>query len=310
LSDADAGETKKSVDKAEDKAAEKRLERYRVTAGKGFALADHPTDDVYPRDLDEATAAALLRRRVDHLSDLQERLYRAHAGPILVVLQAMDAGGKDSTIKHVTSGINPQGIDITSFKAPSGEELAHDFLWRVSRALPARGMIGIFNRSHYEDVLIARVHPEMVDRPGLPPGAARKDGFWEKRLEDIAAFEHHLAREGTRIVKIFLHIGPDEQKKRLLARLDDPSKSWKFDPSDVKERALWPDYMRAYEAAIAATATKRAPWYVVPADRKWFARLVVAEAMVAAFDGIAMEPPDITPERRDAMGKARLTLLA
>jgi polyphosphate kinase 2 (PPK2 family) len=171
-------------------------------------------------------------------------------------------------------------------------------------------MIGIFNRSHYEDVLITRVHPEMIARAGLPADAARKDGFWDKRLVDMEAFEHHLAREGTRIVKIFLNIGKDEQKKRLLARLDDPAKTWKFDPGDVKARALWPDYMQAYEAAIAATATKRAPWYVVPADRKGFARLVVAEAIIAAFDGLDLELPDLSPERRDELGKARTALSA
>lgn len=289
------------------KEASERLDRYRVTPGKGVTLADWATGEIRPPELDEKTATTLLRRRVDQLALLQEKLFIAKPAAVLIVLQAMDCGGKDSTIAHVTEGVNPAGVEVTSFKTPTPEENGHDFLWRVSRALPVRGMIGIFNRSHYESVLISRVHPEFLANEGYkngPPG----DKFWDKRLDAITAFERHLANEGTRIVKIYLHISLKEQKKRLLARLDDPLKKWKFDPSDVRERALWPQYAEAYEAAIKATAAPHAPWYIVPGDHKWYARLIVAEAILSAFEGLDLERPPLSADAIGAIDKARKIL--
>ena len=282
------------------------LDRYRVSPGGGFSVGDHASDDLFPAGLTKASAAKLLGHGVLRLSRLQERLYASKTAAVLVVLQAMDTAGKDSTIKHVMSGVNPQGVGVTAFKAPSAEERAHDFLWRISAALPERGMIGIFNRSHYEDVLVTRVHPDLLpaglpDRPGQPK-------FWDHRLRDIVAFERHLAREGTRVVKIFLNVSRDEQKKRLLARLDDPTKTWKFAASDLRERALWPAYMQAYEAAIAATARRRAPWFVVPADRKWFARLVVVEIINATLAELALRPPRPSREEAATFAEARRAL--
>ncbi|MGD0634640.1 MAG: PPK2 family polyphosphate kinase [Beijerinckiaceae bacterium] len=289
-------------------AAAARLDRCRITSGKGFKLANCGPSDIHPAALEETAAVALLRDRITRISALQERLYISKAAAILVVVQGMDCGGKDSTIKHVTEGIHPQGLTVMSFKTPTPDEYTHDFLWRISRALPALGMIGVFNRSHYESVLVTRVHPEILGQEGFPKSLLDKAGFWDKRLEDIAAFEHHLAREGTRIVKIFLNITFEEQKKRLLERLNDPLKNWKFDPSDVKEREFWPAYMEAYDAAIAATATSHAPWFVVPANHRWYARLVVAEAILAAFDGLDLERPALSEAEISAIDAARRAL--
>lgn len=209
----------------------------------------------------------------------------------------MDAGGKDSTIKHVLSGVNPQGVIVTPFKEPTSEELAHDFLWRVHRHVPARGMIGVFNRSHYEEVLITRVHPNLLAAQNLPPQVHNDPAFFEQRLADIAAFESYLARQGVLILKFFLNLGLAEQKRRFLERLRDPQKRWKFEAGDLKERAAWSEYRAAYQAAIAATARRHAPWFVVPADRKWFTRLVVVEAINAALDGLDLAPPPLSPEQ-------------
>jgi PPK2 family polyphosphate:nucleotide phosphotransferase len=302
-------------EKGEDKApgrkeSSARLDRYRVTSHKGFRLSDYNPNDIYPSDFEEKSAVDLLKDRIRRLSALQEKLFISKSAAILIVVQAMDCGGKDSTIKHVTEGIHPQGLTVTSFKTPTPEEYAHDFLWRISNALPALGMISVFNRSHYESVLIARVHPEILAQERFPKSLSGKSGFWDKRLEDIAAFERHITREGTRVVKIFLNISPEEQKKRLLERLDDPLKNWKFDPSDVKERDFWPAYMEAYEAAIAATATEKAPWFVVPGNHKWFARLVVADAMLEAFDGLDLERPSLSEADVTAIDRARRTLEA
>ncbi len=217
----------------------------------------------------------------------------------------MDAAGKDSTIKHVMSGVNPQGVSVTSFKAPSAEELAHDFLWRISRALPARGTIGLFNRSHYEDVLVSRVRPDILAAADLPKSVSHDPAIWDRRLADIAAFERHLVNEGTQIIKIYLHLGREEQKKRLLARLDEPGKTWKFEVGDLKTRALWPAYHDAYQAAIRATATSDAPWFVIPADRKWFARWVVVEAINECLGGLDLDRPEPTADERAAWDAAR-----
>jgi PPK2 family polyphosphate:nucleotide phosphotransferase len=285
-----------------------RPDRYRITSGKGLKLSDCSPSDIYPAGLEEKEAVRLLGERIKRLSALQEKLFISKAAAILVVLQAMDCGGKDSTIKHVTEGIHPQGLTVTSFKTPTPDEYDHDFLWRISNKLPALGMIGVFNRSHYESVLITRVHPEILAQEGLPKNLSDKPGFWDNRLEDIANFERHLTREGTRIVKIFLNISPEEQKKRLLERLNDPFKNWKFDASDVKEREFWPAYMDAYEAAIAATATAKAPWFVVPGNHKWFARLVVAEAILEAFEGLHLEPRPLSEAEVSELDKARRAL--
>ena len=286
------------------------VESCRVTAGKGFRLDRHPTGNPVPDLLDKAAGQALLQRGIAELSDMQETLYANSTWSLLLVFQAMDAAGKDSTIKHVMTGVNPQGISVTSFKQPGPEDLAHDFLWRVTRALPARGMIGIFNRSHYEEVLVARVHPEILKAQRLPASLDDGKHFWDHRLEDIAGFERHLGRQGTKVVKFFLNVGRDEQKSRFLDRLDEPAKNWKFSPDDLKERARWEDYMAAYEAAIAATATPEAPWYVVPADHKWLMRLIVGAAVVDTLRGLDLKPPEASPELEARFAAARAALAA
>ena len=286
------------------------VESCRVTSGKGFRLDRHPTGNPVPDLLDKAAGQALLQRGIAELSEMQETLYANSTWSLLLVFQAMDAAGKDSTIKHVMTGVNPQGISVTSFKQPGPEDLAHDFLWRVTRALPARGMIGIFNRSHYEEVLVARVHPEILKAQRLPASLDDGKHFWDHRLEDIAGFERHLGRQGTKVVKFFLNVGRDEQKSRFLDRLDEPAKNWKFSPDDLKERARWDDYMAAYEAAIAATATSEAPWYVVPADHKWLMRLIVGAAVVETLRGLDLEPPEASPELEARFAAARAALAA
>ena len=243
------------------------------------------------------------------LAEFQDKLYAQDRWSLLLIFQAMDAAGKDGTIKHVMSGVNPQGVQVYSFKAPSPEELDHDYLWRCMRGLPERGRIGIFNRSYYEEVLVARVHPEILERQKLPPQLVTKH-IWDERYEDIRNFERYLARNGVVIRKFFLHVSKGEQKRRFLARLDEPEKNWKFSASDVAERGYWKDYQRAYEDAIRETATEEAPWYVVPADHKWFTRLVVAAAIVDALAGLGLHYPKVTPEQRRALAAARRELLA
>ncbi len=287
------------------KHAEKLLRRYRVTAGKSFELRRFGCDDPAADLIDKAHAETLLGQGVERLSRLQEVLYADARWSLLIVVQAMDAAGKDSTIKHVMTGVNPQGVAVTSFKAPGPEDLAHDFLWRINRSLPARGMIGIFNRSHYEDVLIARVHPELLERQRLPDPLRLGKHLWEHRLKDIAAFERHLTRSGTLVLKFFLNVSRDEQKKRFLDRLNEPDKGWKFNPDDIRERGYWDDYMAAYEKVIAATATEDAPWYVVPADQKWFTRLVVVEAINAALQTLDLTWPTLSPEAKEQRAEAR-----
>ncbi len=287
----------------------KLLGRYRVTDGAKFRLADYDTDDTAPAQVDKDDADELLAEGVKRLSDLQELLYARHSWSLLAVFQAMDAAGKDGTIKHVLSGVNPQGVRVTAFKAPGPEELDHGFLWRVGRALPERGRIGIFNRSHYEEVLVVRVHPHLLAGQNLPDKHVGGRKFWRHRLEDIAAFERHLARQGMVILKFFLHVSRAEQKQRLLERMDMPGKNWKFNPGDIAERAHWDEYMAAYEEAIQATATKHAPWFVVPADRKWFARLVVVGAMIDALERLDLKPPELPNAARAELASARALLL-
>ena len=297
-----------------------RLDRYRVTAGAGFDLDAFAPDDLPAASPDKHEAKALLEADVARLSGLQERLAADGSWSLLLVFQAMDAGGKDSTIKHVMSGINPQGVSVTSFKQPDPRELAHDFLWRVHRAAPARGMIGIFNRSHYEEVLVTRVHAGTLEAARLPASLmptslvpaspVDDDAFWSRRIADIAAFEAYLARQGTRIVKFFLDVSRDEQRRRFLSRLDHPDKTWKFSASDVSEREDWSRYRSAYRAAIAGTASPEAPWYIVPADRKWYMRLVVSDAIVAALSDLDLKPPRVSDRERAKLAAARARLEA
>ena len=285
----------------------KLLERTRLTTGNGFRLRDHDPDDTAPKVVREAEAEALLATGVERLSELQAQLYAQSTWSLLCVFQAMDAAGKDGTIKHVMSGVNPQGVHVYSFKAPSSDELDHDFLWRVNRELPNRGHIGIFNRSHYEEVLVTRVHPKLIDNQDLPP-ALRDKHFWRDRLGDIANWEGYLARQGTVVLKFFLNISRAEQKQRFLDRIDKPKKHWKFRPEDVDERAHWDAYMDAYEDAIRATATPQAPWFIVPANSKWFARLVVVSAMIDALERMNLEAPRASPTDAARMIEARRTL--
>lgn len=280
-------------------------ERFRIAAGAAAGLGRRATLDASAETIGKAAGKRILADSVARLSALQEVLYAERRWSVLLVLQAMDAGGKDGTIKHVLSGVNPQGLSVVSFKPPGSEELAHDFLWRVHRALPARGMIGVFNRSHYEEAIIARVHPELLEAQRLPEAVRGGPTFWDDRLADMAAFERYLTRQGTRIVKVFLHLGPDEQKARLRARLDDPDKLWKFDPADLAERRRWPDYQSAYEAAISATSTAAAPWFVVPADQKWFARMVVADLLVGTLESLHMRMPEPAPDVLRQLEEAR-----
>jgi PPK2 family polyphosphate:nucleotide phosphotransferase len=295
------------VAKLSRKQIRKILDRYRVISGKGFRLKDHDPADTAGHLLPRSQADALLAHGVQRLSELQERLYAQNSWAMLCVMQAMDAAGKDGTIKHVMSGVNPQGVQVTAFKAPGSEELAHDFLWRASRALPARGHIGIFNRSHYEEVLVVRVHPENLERQHLPKDLVGRR-LWEQRLEAIATFERYLTRQGTVVLKFFLNVSKDEQKRRFLDRLEEKEKNWKFSASDLSERAFWDDYQRAYQDAIAATATPHAPWYVVPADHKWFTRLIVVGAMIEALDELDLTTPALSSDEEASLRAARLKL--
>jgi PPK2 family polyphosphate:nucleotide phosphotransferase len=258
-------------------------------------------------DIDKDAAVSMLADDVKRLSDLQERLYAAGRWAVLIVLQGMDAAGKDSIIAHVMSGVNPQGCDVHSFKVPSAEELDHDFMWRTTTRLPARGRIGIFNRSYYEDVLVARVHPELLASQKVPRTLTGKD-VWEERFQDIRAFERHLARSGTLVLKFFLHVSKEEQRRRFLDRLEEPAKRWKFSMNDVNERKRWHDYMAAYEDTIRATSRPGAPWYVVPADHKWFTRLVVAAAVIEALEGLDLSFPKVGAATLKEMRKVRAAL--
>lgn len=264
---------------------------YRITHGRKFRLRDHdPAATGGITSKKEALSA--LEKGVARLAALQERLYAQNRWSVLIILQAMDAAGKDSAIEHVLSGVNPQGCEVHSFKSPVDEELDHDFLWRCACRLPRRGRIGIFNRSYYEETLIVRVHPELLGRQKLAPELVT-DRLWEERFEDIRAFERHLARNGTVVLKFFLHVSREEQRQRLLARLEEPAKNWKFSATDLAERERWGDYLAAYEDTIRATATKHAPWHVVPADHKWFTRLVIAETIVARLEELDLQFPKL-----------------
>jgi PPK2 family polyphosphate:nucleotide phosphotransferase len=286
------------------------LDRYRVTDGRKFRLRDHDPGDLGGLDAEvKDEAKELLADGTKRLFDLQARLYAEDRWAVLLIFQAMDAAGKDSTIKHVMLGVDPNGTVVTSFKQPSAEELDHDFLWRCAKALPERGRIGIFNRSYYEETLIVRVHPEILDKQQLPPKLVTKK-LWKERFEDIRCFERHLARNGTLVLKFFLHVSKKEQKKRFLARLEEKEKNWKFSLADAEERAHWKAYQAAYEQAIRHTAAPAAPWYVVPADNKWFTRLVVAEAIVDAMSRLGSDFPKLDERKMRDLRRARAKLLA
>jgi PPK2 family polyphosphate:nucleotide phosphotransferase len=284
--------------------ARRILDRCRVEQGDSFRLKDHDPADTGGLTLGKKEAAALLAEGVQELSQQQDMLAAQDRWAVLCLFQAMDAAGKDGAIKHVFSGVNPQGCHATSFKVPGPVELDHDFLWRHVAALPARGQIGIHNRSWYEEVLIPRIHPAVLERQKLPESLVTPR-IWKERLEDIAAFERYLSRQGVVVLKFFLHLSPEEQRRRFLARIEEPEKNWKFQASDVAERRHWDAYMEAYEQAIRATATPHAPWYVVPADRKWFTRLVVGKAITAAMSALDLHYPKPTEEQRQALAHAR-----
>jgi PPK2 family polyphosphate:nucleotide phosphotransferase len=293
----------------EFKELRKVVARYRITDGKGFRLKQVSPGDTHGLDAeDKPRSRALLAFGVHMLAELQDKLYAQDRKSLLIVLQAMDAAGKDGTVKHVMSGVNPAGVQVHSFKAPSQEELDHDYLWRCWRALPERGRIGIFNRSYYEEVLIVRVHREILAGQKLPAEYMSKHIFRD-RLRDMAHFEDYLTRNGTRILKFFLHVSKEEQKKRFLERIEQPSKNWKFAAADVTERAHWAEYMAAYEQAIRATASEECPWYVVPADNKWFTRLVVAGAIVHALEGMELAYPTLDAIKLKELQQARQLLL-
>jgi PPK2 family polyphosphate:nucleotide phosphotransferase len=286
--------------------ASKIAKPYRIDRGKKFRLKDFDTADTGGVDSKEH-AQELLEKGIAELAELQDKLYAQDRWALLVIFQAMDAAGKDSVVKHVMSGVNPQGCQVYSFKQPSEEELNHDFLWRTTQRLPERGRIGIFNRSYYEEVLVVRVHSAVLASEKIPSELTGKD-LWQKRFEDIQAFERHLSRNGVVIRKFFLNVSKDEQKRRFLKRLDEPEKNWKFSAADVKERAFWDKYMNAYEDMIQNTATAKAPWFVVPADHKWYTHLVVAAAVVDALDELKLAYPKVDAAQRKQLQAARKLL--
>jgi PPK2 family polyphosphate:nucleotide phosphotransferase len=285
----------------------KLVHPFRVTKGNGFRLKDFDPADTGGLALDKGEATQLLQDGIGWLGEKQDMLYAQDRWSLLLIFQAMDAAGKDSTIKHVMSGVNPQGCQVFGFKQPSSEELDHDFMWRYLIRLPERGRIGIFNRSYYEEVLVLRVHPELLHRQKLPPHLLSK-AIWDERLADIAYFEDYAARQGTKILKFFLYVSPEEQKKRFIERLDEPEKNWKFSASDVKERKFWDQYMDAFQEAIRATASKHAPWFVVPADNKWFTRLLVGAAIVDAMENLDLAYPKVDAAKQEELSTARTTL--
>jgi PPK2 family polyphosphate:nucleotide phosphotransferase len=295
---------------------ERIIEQLVVTPGTRAAIADRDPgwsggpdyEGLSQKEL-KAEAKAVLASGVEELSEAQELLWASDTYALLVVLQAMDAAGKDSAIEHVMTGVNPQGVQVASFRAPSSEELDHDFLWRISKALPERGRIGIFNRSHYEEVVALRVHPEWLGSQRLPTDTVGPR-IWEERYEDINAFERHLDRNGTKIVKLFLNVSKAEQKRRFLARLDTPHKEWKFNAADVAERARWDEYMSAFEDALSATSTPWAPWYVIPADHKWLTQALVARLLVETIRGLDLRWPEVSESERESNAEARRQLEA
>ncbi|MFM8657177.1 MAG: polyphosphate kinase 2 family protein [Chthoniobacterales bacterium] len=291
------------------KAAHKFSKPFRITNGKKFRLKDHdPGDTLDFTDKDKPRAKEALAAGVQALAELQDKLYAQDQWAVLLIFQAMDAAGKDGVIKHVMSGINPQGCEVHSFKAPTSEELDHDYLWRCSKRVPERGRIGIFNRSYYEEVLVVRVHPQILQKQKVPRELLTKT-IWDERHEDIKSFERYLGRNGVLVCKFFLNVSKEEQKKRFLERIDNPDKNWKFSTTDSHERKFWNDYQRAYEDMIRATATEEAPWYVVPADHKWFSRLVVAAAVIDALASLDLAYPKVGEAQLKELAAAKEELL-
>jgi PPK2 family polyphosphate:nucleotide phosphotransferase len=290
------------------KRARKVVEPFRITKGKDFRLKDiDPGDTLEFTGEDKPRAKEALALGVQALAHYQELLYADDKRSLLLIFQAMDAAGKDGAIKHVLSGVNPQGCDVHSFKAPTSDDLDHDYLWRSMKALPSRGHIGIFNRSYYEEVLVVRVHPEFLAKQKLPRELVTRD-IWQQRFEDIRNFERYLTRQGVVILKFFLHLSKKEQKRRFMERLDNPDKHWKFSSSDMAERAFWDQYMEAYEEMIRHTSTKYAPWYVVPADNKWFTRVVVAAAVSHALAGLDLQFPEVGKPKLKELAAAKAAL--
>ena len=293
------------------KTASELAKPFRISKGKNFRLKDVDPDDTldFTKEADKPTAKEALAMGVTALAELQDKLYAQDKWGVLLIFQAMDAAGKDGAIKHVMSGVNPQGCQVNSFKSPSAEDLDHDYLWRCMKHLPNRGQIGIFNRSYYEEVLVVRVHPEFLAKEKLPPKLVGKK-IWEERFEDIRNFEQYLARNGVVVRKFFLHVSKKEQKRRFLERIDDPLKNWKFSSNDAKERDFWDDYMQAYEEMIQETATKDAPWYVVPADNKWFTRVVVAGAVIETLASLDLAYPKVDEGKLKELAAAKKKLLS
>lgn len=277
------------------------LNQFRVEPDSKVRLRDHDPawegDRKLPEDERRRAAAALLEKNIEELAEAQELLYAADSWSVLVILQAMDAAGKDGTVKHVLTGVNPQGVQVTSFKRPSAEELDHDFLWRCVKALPERGRIGIFNRSYYEEVLTVKVHPEYLQNQRIPEAEPERKKFWKHRYESINDFERHLTRNGTRVIKFFLNVSRDEQKQRQLARINDPTKNWKFQPDDLFARQHWDEYMAAFETMLRETSTRQAPWYVIPADKKWVCRASVAAILAHEIRQLGLEYPKLSEEQ-------------
>lgn len=290
------------------KNANKLASAFRVTDGDGFRLKDFdPADTLGIKVPEKAEAAQALQEGVAEIARLQDMLYAQDQWGVLLIFQAMDAAGKDGTIKHVLSGVNPQGCEVHAFKAPSSEELDHDFLWRCSRRVPERGRLGIFNRSYYEETLVVRVHPELLAKEKLPPRLVTKD-LWKERFQDIRHFERYLSRNGTVVRKFYLNLSKQEQKRRFLQRLEDPTKYWKYSAADTSERKRWDEYMQAYEDAIRHTATDEAPWYVVPADNKWFARMIVSSVVVETLSSLDLKYPEVDKVRLAELAAARQIL--
>jgi PPK2 family polyphosphate:nucleotide phosphotransferase len=288
--------------------ASKLSKPYLIKDGKHFKLKDYDPADVCDKSLSKDEGITLLNKSIEHMSELQSKLYAQDRWALLLIFQAMDAAGKDGAISHVMSGVNPQGCQVYSFKQPSSEELDHDFLWRTTRCLPERGRIGIFNRSYYEEVLVVKVHPEILAKERMPEPLVRKD-IWKQRYQDIHGFERYLSRNGVVVRKFFLNVSKKVQKERFLDRLEQPDKNWKYSSADVKEREHWDEYMKAYEELIQNTATEESPWYVVPADHKWFTRLVVAAAIVEALEGLKLAYPEVDAEKRKELEAAKQLLL-
>jgi len=290
-------------------AAHQLSKPYRITNGNKFRLKHvDPADTGDLKSADKPRAKEALQTGVEALAELQGVLYAEDRWSLLLIFQAMDAAGKDGTIKHVMSGVNPQGCQVSSFKGPTSEDLDHDYLWRCVKQLPERGRIGIFNRSYYEETLVVRVHPEFLAGQKLPKECVTKD-IWKERFQDIRAFERYLHRNGTAVVKFFLHISKEEQQKRFLERLDDPEKNWKFSVNDARERGFWDDYMEAYEETIRETASEKSPWYVVPADNKWFTRVIVAAAVIDALAAMKLQYPKVSEAKRQELAATRKELL-